>query len=131
MRSSLLADFALRKGRGKRSRRTWSPEQKQQIVKEANRAGASVAEIARRHGLNASLVFAWRKMLRPAKSKAADPAPCVPRACLEALPSTVDAPAFVPIGVLTRADDDGPGLQAQAARGVRECRVRRWRNRRV
>ena len=27
-------------------------------------------------------------------------------------PSAVDAPEFVPIGVFTRADDDGPGLEA-------------------
>ena len=42
---------------GKGSRRTWSPEDKQRIVEEAIRPGASVAEIARRHGLNANLVF--------------------------------------------------------------------------
>ena len=51
---------------------TWSPEDKQRIVEEAIRPGASVAEIARRHGLNANLVFAWRRMLQPTTAKAAD-----------------------------------------------------------
>jgi transposase len=100
--------------RGKGSRRTWSPEDKQRIVEEAIRPGASVAEIARRHGLNANLVFAWRRMLCPTTVKATDPASCVPSACLDAAPSA-DAPEFMPIGVFTRAADDGPGLQAQAA----------------
>jgi transposase len=35
------------------------------IVEEANRADASVAEIARRHGMNANLIFAWKKALAP------------------------------------------------------------------
>jgi transposase len=111
----LLAGCALRVNGGKGSRRTWSPEDKQRIVEEAIRPGASVAEIARRHGLNANLVFAWRRMLQPTTAKAADPASCGPSACLDAVPSTADTPEFVPIGVFTRADDDGPGLQAQAA----------------
>ena len=100
---------------GKRSRRTWSLEDKQRIVEEAIRPGASVAEIARRHGLNANLVFAWRRMLQPTTAKATDPASCGPSACLDTAPSTADAPEFVPLGVFTRAADDGPGLPAQAA----------------
>ena len=47
--------------RGKRSRRVWSAEEKQRIVDEAVVPGASVADIARRHGVNANLVFTWRK----------------------------------------------------------------------
>jgi transposase len=105
----------LRVDSGKRARRTWSPEDKQRIVEEASRPGASVAEIARRHGLNANLVFAWRRMLQPRTAKATAPASCGSSACLDAAPSTTDAPEFVPIGVFTRADDDGPGLRAQAA----------------
>lgn len=111
---SLLAGCPLRIEHGKRSRRTWSPEDKQRIVEEAIRPGASVAEIARRHGLNANLVFAWRRMLRPTMVKAADSASCVPSARSDAASSIANAPEFVPIGVFTRAADDGPGLQAQA-----------------
>jgi transposase len=96
----------------KRSRRTWSAEVKRRIVAEALRPGASVAEVARRHGLNANLVFAWRRMLQPATVTADDTSPCL-LACSEAPPPAVDPPEFVPIGVFARADDDGSGLRAQ------------------
>ena len=79
------------------------------------RPGASVAEIARRHGLNANLVFAWRRTLQPATARIADPAQRTPPGCLNASSSPVDSPEFVPIGMFTRTDDHGPGLQAQAA----------------
>jgi transposase len=36
-------------------------EAKRRIVAEACAPGASVAEVARRHGLNANLVFSWRR----------------------------------------------------------------------
>jgi transposase len=36
-------------------------EAKRRIVAEASAPGASVAEIARRHGLNANLLFSWRR----------------------------------------------------------------------
>jgi transposase-like protein len=40
-------------------RRTWSVEERRRIVDEALSAGESVARVARRHGLNANLVFKW------------------------------------------------------------------------
>jgi len=108
-----LADCTLSGAGGKRSRRTWSPEEKQRIVEEAGAPGASVAEIARRHGVNANLVFAWRRMLQAAT--AADRSRRTLPTCPNAASSGVDAPEFVPIGVFARADDDGPGLRAHAA----------------
>jgi transposase len=45
-------------------RRYLSLEQKQQIVAEALAANASVAEVARRHDLNANLVFNWIRQAR-------------------------------------------------------------------
>jgi transposase len=48
-------------GRRKVVRRLHTLEQKLRIVAEASAAGASVAEVARRHGLNANLVFSWRR----------------------------------------------------------------------
>lgn len=42
-------------------RRRWSVEQRQRIVAEALAPHASVAEVARRHGLNANLIFKWLK----------------------------------------------------------------------
>jgi transposase len=48
-------------GRRKLVRRLLTLEQKLRIVAEASVPGVSVAELARRHGLNANLVFAWRR----------------------------------------------------------------------
>jgi transposase len=43
-------------------RRYRTAQEKQQIVAEASSPGASLAEVARRHGVNANLVFAWRRL---------------------------------------------------------------------
>jgi len=47
--------------KGKVPRRRYGEDFKRRIVAEANAADVSVSEIARRHGLNANLVFNWRK----------------------------------------------------------------------
>lgn len=39
-------------------------EEKVGIVEQPERRGASVAEVARRHGLNANLLFGWRRQYR-------------------------------------------------------------------
>jgi len=44
-----------------RRRRTWSADQKQHIISESFAPGASVAEVARRYGLNSNLLFTWRR----------------------------------------------------------------------
>lgn len=49
---------------GERSRRIWSPDQKRRIVAESFASGASVAEVARRYGLNANQLFTWRRRWR-------------------------------------------------------------------
>ena len=109
-----MADGTLSGADSKRTRRSWSPEEKRRILDEAACPGASVAEVARRHGLNANLVFAWRRTRHPATAVSAEaargPLPACPKA-----PSAVEAPAFVPLGVFTRAGDGGPGLQVPAA----------------
>ncbi len=43
----------------RRRRRSWSDEEKWLIVAEARCDGAAVAEVARRHGANANMVFKW------------------------------------------------------------------------
>ena len=40
-------------------RRRWGVAQKRGICAEAQRSGVSVAEVARRHDVNANLVFKW------------------------------------------------------------------------
>jgi transposase len=102
---------ALQMGGGKRSRRSWSGEEKRRIVDEAFRPGASVADVARRHGLNANQVFNWRK----ATSTPAETAPmavCLPAATSPRVTSVAD---FVPIGMFARAEDEGPALIAGAS----------------
>ena len=90
--------------RVKASRRSWSREEKRRIVEEAFRPGTSVADVARRHGLNSNQVFNWRKLwgtLRAAEAAATPPdasAACAPE-------------AFLSIGVITEAKDEGAILR--------------------
>ena len=48
---------------GSARRRRWSTEQKLRIIEDSYEAGASVSEVARRHGVAANLLFRWRKLL--------------------------------------------------------------------
>jgi|SRR5208337_83372 len=45
-------------------KRRYSPELKLQVVRETLEPGASVSIVARRHDINANLVFTWRKQFR-------------------------------------------------------------------
>ena len=102
---------------GRRSRRSWSDEEKQRIVAEAALPGASVADIARRHGVNANLVFNWRKTARAALSAAEPNGLAV---CLQANASSPAAEhcEFMPIGVIDRAEDEDPALAAGPSSAV-------------
>jgi transposase len=44
-----------------RRRRRWSADDKQRIVAETFEPGASVSVVARRHDLNANMLFTWRR----------------------------------------------------------------------
>jgi transposase len=46
------------------TRRIRTLEEKLRIIAEASRPGASVAAVARKHDMNANLLFAWRRMQR-------------------------------------------------------------------
>jgi transposase len=50
--------------RGRRRRRSWSEDEKQRIVEETLQPGASVSVVARRHDINANLLFTWRRQVR-------------------------------------------------------------------
>jgi transposase len=95
-------------GGKRRPRRSWSDEEKQRIIAEAILPGASVAEIARRHGANANMVFNWRKIARAALS-AAEPNASSP---------VVTSGDFIPIGVVGRAADGTPALVAGPSSAV-------------
>ncbi len=53
--------------RGGGRRQLWSIDRKRQIIAESFEPGASVAEVARRHGVNANLLFTWRRQQGAAK----------------------------------------------------------------
>jgi transposase len=86
-----------------RGRRLWSFEERHQIVAEALVPGASVAEVARRHGLNANLIFKWLKRAR-------DGWPDRRRA----LPALIKPMTFIPVEVISKAVDNKAAAPARA-----------------
>ena len=77
-----------------RRRRTWSADQKQQIIAETFAPGASVAEVARRYGLNSNLLFTWRRREQVASgaSDVGEPVSIVPvRVVTDAAPPALPA----------------------------------------
>jgi transposase len=63
---------------GERRRRSWTRDEKRRIVEESLQDGASIAEVARRHELNANLLFTWRRKMGVESSVRKDPMPILP-----------------------------------------------------
>jgi transposase len=77
---------------GERRRRTWSADQKQRMIAESFAPGASVAEVARRYGVNANLLFTWRRQSASGASDVGGPVNIVPvRVVTEAAPTAPTA----------------------------------------
>ena len=76
-------------------RRRWTAEEKGRIVEETRAPGSSVSMVARRHDINANLLFKWKRL-----EEAGEP---------DRQP-LLEGPEFVPIGVVGHADDGGPAL---------------------
>lgn len=74
------------------SRRHRSKQERREIAEESLQAGASVAVVARRHGVNANQIFHWRKLLREGRldGKAA-PAQLMPVRIAEVIDDRVGA----------------------------------------
>ena len=72
------------------TRRSWSRQQKQAIIGEIDDSGATLSEVARRHGIHSSLLFRWRRDL------GSPLAPPPTEAQADALAST-RSPSFVPL----------------------------------
>ncbi|MGJ0392736.1 MAG: IS66-like element accessory protein TnpA [Methylocystis sp.] len=70
-----MEDEAGSAGRGV-LRRYWKKDAKRRIVAESLAEGASVAEVARHHGLNANLLFTWRRQFAVAAQ--AEPSAILP-----------------------------------------------------
>jgi transposase len=47
-----------------KQRRHWSPDDRTRILAETYAAGAKVSDVARKHGIAPSLIFAWRREAR-------------------------------------------------------------------
>ena len=103
----------------RRRYRLWSAEEKRAICQQTRAPGVSVAQVARRHGLNANLIFKWLKEPRFAPIAAVegkpvflpveargDDAPTVPMAC----PAEDPPPGRVQIALATghRMTVEGP-----------------------
>jgi len=61
MDQSTVVDSELVGGRVERIRRWRTVEEKRRIVEETLASGASVAQVARLHGVNSNQVFQWRR----------------------------------------------------------------------
>ena len=62
-----------------RRRRLWSADEKRRMMDECRAPGASVAEVALRHGVNANLLFTWkRQSARDGGGEGAAPVELVP-----------------------------------------------------
>ena len=62
------------------TRRRWSEAERRTILAEAGGDGVTVSEVARRHGLSASLLFRWRRELMQTKNREASGQAFVPLA---------------------------------------------------
>jgi transposase len=96
--------------RPKRSRRSWPDDEKRRMVSEALSPGASIADVARQHGVNANLLFNWvrsaRRLSSGVVSSPPGPAPD--------LPPPVSSCDFIPLGVFAHALDGGQMLLGKA-----------------
>src|SRR5215213_5527758 len=59
----------------RRKCRRWNAEEKRSICRETRAPGVSVAQVVRRHALNANLIFKWLKDRRFAPADGVEAAP--------------------------------------------------------
>ena len=75
-------------------RRRWTPEQKAALVAEVEAEGGQVSEVARRHGISASLLYNWRSAWKAA--------------ALTVRGTALQPAEFVQLGVITDASAESP-----------------------
>ena len=98
-------------------RRTWPVDEKQRIVAEALSPDASVADIARRHGVNANLLFNWVRSARKLSLGAASSRPTSAAGLAPEPPSAIFSGEFIQVGVVANAPGGGAALIARAEPG--------------
>jgi transposase len=111
--------MAAHDGTGER-RRTRSLDERKRIVVEALAPGASVAAVARRHGLNANLIFKWiRRSCEGWRDQRREPAKEKP---VVVVPPEGGAPTFVPVKLLALDAPSAPPPSEVMARTARQTR---------
>jgi len=106
--------------------RSWTRDEKRRIVEESLQEGASIAEVARRHELNANLLFTWRRKLGVEPSVRNDPIPILPVTIARELATERDCPTRAGqmeivlaegdrILVWADVEDGGAGASSQGA----------------
>lgn len=107
-------------GRRSGPRRRYTVAEKRVIVEQTQVKGASVAEVAQRHGINANVVFGWRRLYRQGllSAEAAVEAPPL-------LPVQITTPTVVPSEPqaakepVRRRRDRGGAIEIEFTGGVR------------
>jgi transposase len=98
-------------------RRRWSSDDKARIVLESLEAGATVSEVARRHGLSPQQLFAWRREVRDLSERRAEvaTAPAAPSvvckaSCAMAAPrqTAEQVPAFAQVMIAAASPASAP-----------------------
>ena len=72
------------------TRRSWSQQQKRAIIGEVDVGGATLSEVARRHGIHSSLLFRWRRAF-------GSPLPLPPIDARADAATSTRSPSFVPL----------------------------------
>jgi transposase len=85
-------------------RRKWSEAEKAVVLAETDALGASVAAIARKHGIAKSVLYNWRSVRR-AQAVAAMPG--------------AEPVQFIPVGVVGGPQDDGLPAQLMPPRAIK------------
>jgi transposase len=99
-------------GRRSGPRRQYTIAEKRGIAEQTLQPGASVAVVAQRHGINANLLFGWRRMLKQGLLSEAAPVKSPPL-----LPAKITTPILLPG---KRAAAMGPRGREPSERGCIE-----------
>ncbi len=87
----------------RRRRRSWPAQEKRKIVAESFAPGASVAQVAQRYGLNANMLFTWRRRFQPTS------------------PASVNVAQLVPVSISPEPAPTGGRMEIVLSGGERIC----------
>ena len=109
---------------GVERRRRWSVADKLRIVAEADEPGAKVAEVARRHEISRSILWAWRKQARAGVLATPDRLGFLPVvvdavSAVDAASAAANAPSVLPIPANAPPPPDQRAITITLANGTR------------